>query len=87
MKKIHQKVVEVKNNPNMEVEFMTLLERDREKIEEGRAEGIEEGREEGIEQGIELTKRVFKLSYAGKSIKEISKECNISEEEVERILS
>lgn len=49
---------------------MTLLERDREKIEEG----------------IELTKKVFKLSYAGKSIEEISKECNISKEEVERIL-
>ena len=46
VKNIHKKVVEVKNNPKMEVEFMTLLERDREKLEEGR----EEGREEGIKE-------------------------------------
>lgn len=38
VKNIHKKVIEVKSNPNMEVEFMTLLERDREKLEEGRAE-------------------------------------------------
>ena len=31
---------------------MTLLERDREKIEEGREAGIEEGREEAIKQLI-----------------------------------
>ena len=36
VKNIHKKVIEVKNNPNVEVEFMTLLERDREKIEEGK---------------------------------------------------
>ena len=35
VKNIHKKVIEVKSNPNMEVEFMTLLERDREKLEEG----------------------------------------------------
>ncbi len=38
VKNIHKRVIEVKNNPNVEVEFMTLLERDREKIEEGREE-------------------------------------------------
>ncbi|WP_140395209.1 Rpn family recombination-promoting nuclease/putative transposase, partial [Clostridium saccharobutylicum] len=35
IKSIHKKVQEVKNDISMEVEFMTLLERDREKIEEG----------------------------------------------------
>lgn len=34
VKKIHKKVIEVKNNTSVEVEFMTLLERDREKMEE-----------------------------------------------------
>ena len=62
VKKIHQKVIEVKNNPNMEVEFMTLLERDREKIEEGIEEkAIEVAREmlkdnEPIDKIIKYTK-------------------------------
>lgn len=72
---------------NMEVELMHLLkeweaqfgtykilERDREKIEEGR------------EEGILLTKKVLKLSNSGYTISQIAKECNISEDEVRRIL-
>ena len=35
VKHIHKVLTKVKNDPKMEVEFMTLLERDREKIEEG----------------------------------------------------
>jgi hypothetical protein len=38
VKSIHKRVQEVKNDISVEVEFMTLLERDREKIEEGRDE-------------------------------------------------
>ena len=38
VKNIHRRVIEVKSNPNVEGEFMTLLERDREKLEEGREE-------------------------------------------------
>ncbi|OOM18009.1 helix-turn-helix domain of resolvase [Clostridium saccharobutylicum] len=57
---------------------MTLLERDREKIEEGR--------EEGREEGILLTKKVFKLVNGGYSISQIAKECNISENQVKKIL-
>ncbi|AGX44541.1 helix-turn-helix domain-containing protein [Clostridium saccharobutylicum] len=53
---------------------MTLLERDRQKIEEGR------------EEGILLTKKVFKLVNGGYSISEIAKECNISENKVKNIL-
>ncbi|WP_297422372.1 Rpn family recombination-promoting nuclease/putative transposase [Clostridium sp.] len=48
VKNIHKRVQEVKNDISVEVEFMTLLERDREKIEEGR----EAGREEAIKQLI-----------------------------------
>ena len=57
---------------------MTLLERDREKIEEGRAEGREEG--------IELAKKVFKLLSKGESIKNIARICGISEEMVIAII-
>ena len=39
VKKIHHKVTEVKQNKEMEVEYMTLLQRDRENIEMGREEG------------------------------------------------
>ena len=74
VKSIHKRVQEVKNDISMEVEFMTLLERDREKIEEGR------------EEGILLTKKVFKLSTEGYTISEIAKECNISENNVKKIL-
>lgn len=38
VKHIHERVNAVKKDKNMEVEFMTLLERDREKIEEGKTE-------------------------------------------------
>lgn len=74
VKKIHKRVVEVKCDANVEVEFMTLLERDREKIEEGR------------EEGIELAKKVFKLLNKGESISNIAKLCKISEEKVKEIL-
>lgn len=63
-------VQEVKNDNSMEVEFMTLLERDREKIEEG----------------ILLTKKVLKLSAEWFTISQIAKECDISEEQVKKIL-
>ena len=75
VKNIHKRVQEIKNDISVEVEFMTLLERDREKIEEGREEGK-----------ILLTKKVFKLSTEGYTISEIAKECNISENNVKKIL-
>ena len=78
VKNIHKRVREIKNDISVEVEFMTLLERDREKIEEGR--------EEGREEGILLTKKVFKLSTEGYTISEIAKECNIPENNVKKIL-
>lgn len=67
VKNIHNKVIKVKNDTNVEVEFMTLLERDREKIEEGRQQGREEGREEGKEEG----KAELLLKLLTKKFKEI----------------
>lgn len=40
IKEIHKKVTEVKESKEMEVEYMTLLQRDRENIELGHIEGI-----------------------------------------------
>lgn len=54
IKEIHQKVTQVKQNKEMEVEYMTLFLRDRENIEIGREKGLEEGREEGIAQAAKI---------------------------------
>lgn len=81
LKRIHKAVQEVKDDDSMEVHilkkcraqlrtYMTLLERDGEKIEEG----------------ILLTKKVLKLSAGGFTISQIAKECDISEEQVKKIL-
>lgn len=44
VKAIHKKVVEVRESKEMEVEYMTLYQRDMENIELGREEGIPETR-------------------------------------------
>lgn len=56
VKVLHHKVIEVKHDKKVEVEYMTLLERDREKYQEGMEKGIEKGIEQGIEKGIEQEK-------------------------------
>ena len=75
VKNIHRRVIEVKSNPNVEVEFMTLLERDREKLEEGRAEGKKEER-------INLAKEMLKDK---ESIEKIMKYTKLSKEEILKI--
>ncbi|MHC1750585.1 MAG: hypothetical protein AB9856_20130 [Cellulosilyticaceae bacterium] len=44
VKQLHEKVNSVKEDKRVEVKYMTLLERDREKIQEGIEQGIEEGK-------------------------------------------
>ena len=56
----------------MEVEFITLLERDREKIEEGRQEGREE-------EKLEIAKNMKSL---GIDIDTIAKATGLSKEEI-----
>ena len=50
VKTINQKVNNVKHDKTMEVEYMTLLERDRINFEEGKEEGVAEGRIEEKEK-------------------------------------
>ena len=83
VKNIHRRVIEVKSNPNVEVEFMTLLERDREKLEERREEGRAEGREEGKkEERINLAKEMLKDK---EPIEKIMKYTKLSKEEIFKI--
>ena len=77
---LHQKVTAVKTDQRMEVEYMTLLERDREKIEIGR----EEGRVEGAKN--EREKNVRSLLSAGVEIEKIAQAIGISKEEIKRIV-
>lgn len=49
---VHRKVTEIKQNREMEAEYMTLLQRDRENLEQG----IEQGIERGEKQMAALTK-------------------------------
>lgn len=80
VKNIHKKVIKVKNDASVEVEFMTLLERDREKIEEGRKEGRKEGIEEGkIEERLEIAKEMLRDN---ESIEKIMKYSKLTKEEI-----
>ncbi|MEE1073187.1 MAG: Rpn family recombination-promoting nuclease/putative transposase [Cellulosilyticum sp.] len=73
---LHKKVTAIKTDQRMEVEYMTLLERDREKIEIGREEGAKKERE----------KNVRNLMNAGVEIEKIAQAIGISKEEIERIV-
>ena len=69
VKEIHEKVNKVKHDNRMEVEYMTLLERDREKMEIGKKEGI---------------KQIAKnLLLMGMDIEQIIKATGLSKEEIE----
>ena len=68
VKNIHEKVKKVKNDISLEVEFMTLLERDREKIEEGKEE-----------KALEIAKEMLK---DGEPIEKIIKYSKLSENEI-----
>ncbi|WP_173696503.1 Rpn family recombination-promoting nuclease/putative transposase [Clostridium saccharoperbutylacetonicum] len=71
VKSIHKRVQEVKNDVSMEVEFMTLLERDREKIEEGE-------KKKALEIALEMLKD-------NEPIEKIIKYSKLSKEEILKI--
>ena len=57
---------------------------------EGRKEGKEEGRKEGLKEGKEegfmLAKKVLKLYGAGMPPEAIARECDLSEEQVRKLV-
>lgn len=79
VKKLQKKVDEVKHNPKLEVEWMTLLERDREKFEEGIEQGIEKGRQETQREVAR------NLLACGADVEMIRKATGLSKEEIEKL--
>lgn len=71
---IHKKVTEVKQSKEMEAEYMTLLQRDRENIELG------------LEKGALLVPRIIKYYNSGLSIEEISQKLNTTDEYVKLVI-
>lgn len=59
IKELHMKVTEVKQSKELEAEYMTLLQRDRENIEKGIEQGLEQGLEQGEKKMALLTKELI----------------------------
>jgi predicted transposase/invertase (TIGR01784 family) len=86
-KNIHKKVLEIKNNPKMEVEYMTILERDRLNREEGIQIGLKQGLSQGLTQGKLVGRREAFIEMAKSligvlPIDVIAKKTGLTEEEV-----
>ena len=78
IKDIQKKVEAVKDSKEMEVEYMTLFQRDR--------ENRELGREEGREEGYENSTKILKLYNKGIDKQEISSELKLDLDLVEKII-
>ena len=63
-----------------------LKEADSRGRSEGMREGLSQGLQQGLTQGIQLTKRVLQLSAQGDSPEMIADKCNVSLEQVKKIL-
>lgn len=79
VREIHKKVIEVKQNKEMEVEYMTLLQRDR--------ENLEQGREEGREEGARLAAKIIKLYSKGEHAESIATSLHLDLEYVGSIIA
>lgn len=74
IKEIHQKVTEIKQSREMEVEYMTLLQRDRENIELGR------------EEGAVLAARIIRLYTKGSTLSDIAEVLHVDSTYVESVI-
>ena len=77
VKNIHKRVVKVKNDASVEVEFMTLLERDREKIQEGIQKAKFEDAENFLKLGVSEDVVIKATGLSAKQIDEIKKNMQI----------
>ncbi len=71
VKEINKKVTRLKEDKSMEEEYMTLLERDREKFQEGREEGREEGKKEAARALLDLLDDETIASRIGLPLEEV----------------
>lgn len=65
VKMIHKRVVEVKNNRNLEVEFLHLIEREREYFKAGKQEGV-------VEQQRAVVKKMLSRGMSDEDICDIA---------------
>ncbi len=79
IQEIHRRVKEVKESKEMEVEYMTLLQRDR--------ENIELGREEGREEGAKNATKIIKLYNKGMDSSNISSSLQLDLEYVNFVIT
>ena len=71
VKVLNEKINNLKQDKSMEVEYMTLLERDREKFEEGIEQGIEKGKLEAAKALLDLLDDETIASRIGVSLEQI----------------
>ncbi len=62
---LHERVIRVRSSKEMEVEYMTLLMRDREKYQEGIEQGIQQGIEKGTERVNILIQKLIEANRIG----------------------
>ena len=79
VKEIHKRVTEVKQNKDMEVEYMTLLQRDR--------ENIELGREEGHREGTLYATKILKMYNRGMDFNDIASSLQLDPQYVNAVIS
>ena len=85
VKKPDNTVIKAKNNEEWRREYMTLLMRDRENLEKGRAEGRAEGRTDGYIANIRLCQR-FHMSKEA-ALNELKHAFSLSDAEAQMILN
>ena len=89
VKKLEQKIRNIKENKEWRAEYMTLLMREqeiaRDNFEKGMAEGVVKGREEGIEKIIEIYRE--ELNFEDEIIvQKLMKKYDLTKEEAEKYL-
>ena len=98
VKKLEQKIRNIKENKEWRAEYMTLLMREqeiaRDNFEKGKLEGIAEGvvkgREEGMAEGIEKIIEIYReeLNFEDEIIiQKLVKKYNLTKEEAEKYLN
>lgn len=85
---IHRMVQTVKQDKEVSLEYMKILERERMIREEGREEGIKEGKRDGYASGkAELIRIIRKKKEKGISSAETAGFLEMKEEEIRKIFS
>lgn len=75
VKKLQDKVEDVRKNEDWKREYMTLLMRDQENREAGRREGLKEGLKEGMKEGLEKGEQNAKMGFVKMLLQEGSFSC------------